>query len=226
MHANLGLDKLGPLTNDDIQAVATPVLNPDGANPTAKNIALSALKENKAPAVALTLATEGLSLKVMRDPNKKHDTIGAGYNLSTREKKQILSDLQRAGVAPGDVESVLERGMEITPAQAIKLTQIVLDRESRPAAKAAFNARFGEGAFGNLPPNYQAALVYLAYNVGPGGIAKFPKAMEAIQQGNLAAAMAETKTYNNGQLLSRAHTLMKGMLKGESHFEELLNRGI
>ena len=152
--------------------------------------------------------------------DNKGNQIGYGYNDRGRSPEQIRSDLKTAGVPPGDVENVMNNLVQITPSQAQRLSNLVVQREYLPTVYKSIP----KAEFDSMPKNVQAVITHLAYNVGDP--AKFPKALDALQKGDLETASKHlmVKYEKDGKMVENApqFNLYKRMLQGESTWNNYL----
>jgi GH24 family phage-related lysozyme (muramidase) len=180
------------------------------------------------PASALAIAAEGLVLTPTGDPNGRHVTIGAGYNLSTRTPQQVQADFQRAQIPAHRTQAILKGQTEMTPDEAVRLMQVSIKTEAEPIAQRAFEARH-PGKWSTLRPEQRAALSYLAYSSGA-GVQGYPKLMDAIARGDTDAAVKEYeinyKKDGKTHSAKRAVVLGREMLRGVGPFKTLINQGI
>lgn len=192
---------------------------PGGLNMNSKDYALDALK-NGNPDFALTAFGEGLRLSTYKDDAGKR-TIGLGYNIDARSPEQVQQDFSRAGITGDRVQKVLDGKESITPKESMRLYEIV-----KPQYVAIAKSKFGP-EWDSFPSNVKAVLTDMAYN---GGNKLFGPILDDMKAGNFAeAAKKVTVSYHdtNGKLVlnNRRIALWRGMLAGQSTFEQMLNQG-
>ncbi len=220
--------KGGKMTDADVAAVSMDPparLDAAGKYGSPKDFALR--YADKAPTAALTIITEGVRLEAYKDVDG-HLTIGAGYQMSSKDPKVVRLALRDAGVPERDIDGVMKGKVAITPEAALLLTQNEQNKVYAPAARRHFEMKYGEGAWQRLQPNERAALTYLEWNTG--NLAQYPKLMEALAKDDIEAAVKEVEISftKAGKKYSakRAVSLVRSMLRGTGDFKALVNKGV
>lgn len=195
---------------------------PGGLNMNAKDYALDAL-HNGNPDFALTAFGEGLRLSTYKDQAGKR-TIGLGYNIDSRSPDEVSADFKRMapGITPERTQRIVDGQESITPKEAQRLYEIV-----KPQYVSIAKSHFGP-EWDQFPSNVKAVLTDMAYN---GGNQLFGPILADMKAKDYAAAAQKvTVSYHpnpNGPavLNNRRIALWRGMLAGQSTFEQMLNQG-
>lgn len=216
-----------PPTPEQLSAIrSVPVPQPGNGAPTVKDLVGQYATRN--PTFALIAAIEGYDDKAYADIGGNR-TIGLGYNMSSREPRQVRLDLARAGVAPHLVDDVVAGKARMTSEQVFNLTNHLLDKEYLPKAKAAVEKVYGVGAWEMLPAERQAVITYLGWNTGNPG--QFHDTLVKLKEGDVAGAAQGLKVFarnsstNQMQRLTRAEGLMRAMMYGPDNFLTYFNGG-
>lgn len=195
----------------------------------AKKFALSGVPGSGSPAMGLaaSLVTmgEAVVLKASPDPNPQAgNNIGMGYNLKANEKT-ARQDLQRAGVSPDKVDAVINGQAQLTPDQAMRLTQVALPRYEKLARDTA--EKTAPGLWGRMTQFQQAVMVDIAWQTG--NPEQFRRAWSAVASGNNEAFINESKVfYKNakGEKVEdkRRNDLRAAMLNGHAQWQAVIDR--
>lgn len=140
------------------------------------------------PFAALATAIEDIRRKAYSDSDGG-TTIGIGYNIrqqiNARGRNAVIEDMRTARIDERDIVLLLSpvksdwQQVTISNRQAIAL----LDR-IKPDYRRAASRWLGEDLFESLTPNRQAALTYLAYNVGETNLRKFRMLKQGVRDDN------------------------------------------
>lgn len=136
---------------------------------------------------SLTVMSEGLRLTAYKD--NKGSAIGVGYNMDANSKT-LAEDFRRSGIPASSIEAIKAGTASITEDQAMRLYQVSYGRATQ-AAQAGVERLYGQGEWLKLPPNKQAVLVDIAYQVG--SVDKFIKGVGSLVNGDDQAAMDHLK---------------------------------
>lgn len=176
-------------------------MEPNYENMSKESIS-NALIEKNEPFKAIAVLLEDVRTDVYYDSGGRN--IGAGYLLSkqiaSKGRAGVIAELTSAGVpvksalALTDSRSPDRDRVTITKGQAIRLLSINQLEYERAASKW-----LGKEVYADLSPSQQAAVAYLAYNVGATKLSKFAALRKAIQQSDEGLINKHLKVnYRNG----------------------------
>ncbi len=107
-------------------------------------------------------------------------TIGVGFNLQRPDASNLLQKVN------ADYNKILQGNQKLDDSQIMRLFRYDL-------SNAVINARQIVKTFDKQPPQVQEVIVNMTFNLGPGGLKKFKKMINAVDSNDYATAAHEMK---------------------------------
>lgn len=123
----------------------------------------------------MTKQFEGYRDRIYKD-TKGHNTIGYGFNIDEPGVAQLIPQSVTDGLRP------------ITPQESDAVYNVLYQKAQNDAINFV-----GKDKFAALPPEKQAILTDLAYNLGPNKLGGFVKFKDAVLKGDNLRAASELK---------------------------------